>query len=482
MSNLFNSFNNLLNATLGKNQEFLQLIKAKDIGRAMSQMEERNKVANEAILEYNPKTHNIMKREDKMIFDEEGYYERTEKRWKLPIPYHPFINEIALVFLYGRPIKWVQRSEGTDEAFSYFTQLIEDTRFNSKIRQCKRLAGAETQSAMLFRVFRNRKEQPDVQLRVLAKSKGDDIRVRRDQYENIIDIGWGYYLKEEGKTVLHFDIFTPDIIYRCKRSFSGWEVVEEENLVSKIPIILFQQKKEWDGVENLIEREEFIGSRTADTNDYFADPIAVIDADIVKNMPEKKEESKLLITKGGLDVDKAAKYLTWDNAPASKEKEIEWLQNHIHTKSFTPKIDLESIKGLGDVSAKALKQLMFLADIKAAKHKETHDELLHRTGNLFKAVIGNVLNVSLKTQCEKLIIGHEWQEPFGEDIVEAIKNVVDLVDADLMSKETGVEFNPLIKDHKREMKRLEKEKEDRSKANNDLFRQTMERETFVEAH
>ena len=31
----------------------------------------------------------------------------------------------------------------------------------------------------------------------------------------------------------------------------------------------------------MIYREEYIGSRTADTNDYFADPMLVLDADIL---------------------------------------------------------------------------------------------------------------------------------------------------------------------------------------------------------
>lgn len=52
----------------------------------------------------------------------------------------------------------------------------------------KRYAGAETQSAMLFRVFRNEDGQPDCQIRVLARSKGDELYSRFDQYENLVSI------------------------------------------------------------------------------------------------------------------------------------------------------------------------------------------------------------------------------------------------------------------------------------------------------
>ena len=466
---IFNSINNLINAALVRDIEFEQLIKAKDIGRAMNQMTCRDKEINEAISEYNPKTHNIMKREDKLILDADGYYERTEKRWKLPIPYQSFINEISLVFLYGRPVKWMQESEGTDNAFDAYKKLLKDTHFNSKIRQCKRLAGAETQSTMLFRVFRNKKGLPDVQIRVLAKSKGDDVRLRKDQYENIVDVGWGYYLKENGKSVLHYDIFTPNVTYRCKRVFMGWEVQKEENLIGKIPMIIFQQLKEWEGVEPMIEREEFLCSRTADTNDYFADPILLLATDVIKNAPEKKEEAKVLLVGGIDDIKKAAHLMTWDNAPESKDKEVEWLQDHIMTKSFTPQIDLKTMKGLSNVSAKALKQMMLLADIKAAKHKENHDEALDRVGGLCKSIIGNVLNVSLKPECEKLVIGHEFQEPFGEDVTELITNLVKLYDSGLMSEEGGVERNPLVEDAAKEIKRMGKEQNQRENKRNDIF-------------
>ena len=161
--------------------------------------------------------------------------------------------------------------------------------------------------------------------------------------------------------------------------------------------------------------------------------------------------------------------MTWDNAPESKDKEVEWLQDHIMTKSFTPQIDLKTMKGLSNVSAKALKQMMLLADIKAAKHKENHDEALDRVGGLCKSIIGNVLNVSLKPECEKLVIGHEFQEPFGEDVTELITNLVKLYDSGLMSEEGGVERNPLVEDAAKEIKRMGKEQNQRENKRNDIF-------------
>lgn len=463
-------FTNYLNAVVGRNQEFEELIKAKDISRVKELFTTREALTAEAMKEYDPKQHEIMSRQDKILKNPKGERKGTLKRWKLPINYPQYINEIALVFIYGRPIKWTNQSEGTDKAFSAFQDLIKRTRFDSKVRQCKRLAGAETQAAMLFRVFRNNENKPDCQIRVLAKSKGDEIYARWDMYENLVSFAWGYYVKDSStETSYHFDIFTPDVIYRCKRVLTGWEVVEELNPIGKIPVILFQQDKEWKGVEPLIEREEYIGSRTADTNDYFADPMFIVDTDIIKNMPDKNDENKTLISKGKDDVSKAAHYLTWDSAPESKQKEIEWLQKHILTKTFTPNIDFDSMKGLSNVSGKALKQMMLLADIKAQRHKEVHDELLDRTGNLVIAIIGNVLNIALRGECNNLVVGHEFQEPFGEDIKETIENIAKSKDAEMLSTEGAIELNPLVKNKEQELKRIEKESADAAQRQRDIF-------------
>ncbi len=468
---IFNSFLNFLNAAVGRKQDFEDLVKSGDISRVMEKMESRTEETLDALKDYDPHKHDINKRADKVILDKDGNFKRTIKRWKLPISYPIFINEIAVVFIYGQPVKWGQTSDGTDNAFQAFTSLLRKIHFDAKVRQCKRLAGAETQAAMLFRVFRNDEGKADCQVRVLAASKGDAIYSRWDQYENLIAVGWRYYLQEGDTTAEHFELYTPETIYHCTRGLTGWEITPETNLVGKIPVILFQQEKEWSGVEPLIYREEYIASHTADVNDYFSDPMLILDADIVMNMPDKQDENKTLIKKNGTDSNAAAAYLTWDSAPESKKQELDWLQNHILSKTFTPNIDFENMKSLSNVTGKALKQMTVLASIKADKRKETHDELLGRVANLCKAIIGNVLDVSLKAECEKLEVTHEFTEPFGEDITDVIQTLTTAKDSGIISTESAVEQNPLVKDPIRELERLDEDDEKGRQTQRDLFDQ-----------
>lgn len=466
---LLNFLINQINAAAGRNQTFEELIAAGDISRVKALMVSRETATMEAIKEYDVEKHDIMKRLDKVVKDKEGNIKDIVQRWKLPIDYPKYINEVALVFIYGRPVKWSCKTEGCRDAFDKFCDVLDKMHFDAKIREAKRYAGAETQSALLFRVYRNDDGKSDCQIRVLARSKGDEIYTYWDIYENLLAAAWGYYAKEDEKTTTyHFDIFTPKYTYRCVKAKMGWNVTPEPNPIGKIPLIIFQQKKEWDGATNLIQREEYLGSHTADTNDYFADPYLVVNADIVKNMPKKGEDGKLLVTKGEVQsISNVAGYITWNNAPESKKEEIAWLQKHIMTKTFTP--DLESLKSISNVSYKTLRVMLMLAYIKADKTKEKHDELLDRTASLVLSIIGNVLDVSLKAECEKAVIQHQFQEPFSEDLTETLERIVKATDAKIMSEETAIEQNPLVEDHNREKERLSKEQEERTATQRDIF-------------
>lgn len=469
MAGFLQMFSNYLNAVVGRNQEFEELIANKDIGRVRELFTSHKEESLKALAEYDTETHKVMYRPDKILRDKDGNRTGYIKRWKLPIGYPQYINEIALVFLYGRPVKWLQKSKDTDNAFQFYTSLIKRMHLNSKLRQWKRIAGKEEQAAMLFRVFKDKDGKPDCQIRVLATSKNDDIYTRWDLYENLVSFAWGYYVKDGETSSYHFDIYTDTKIYHCKQVLTGWEVTEEDNLIGKIPVIFLEQEKEWEGATRLMDRKEYVVSRTADTNDYFSDPKFIIDADVLKSLPKKEDENKTLVAKPGTKVTDVAHYLTWDSAPESKKQESEELEKHILSKTFTPNIDFETMKSLSNVSGKALKQLMLLADIKAQKRKDTLDELMERTSSLIVSIIGNVLDVSLKGECDRLVIEHEFQEPFGEDISDAIDNITKAKDAGILSTETAIELDPIVQDHEREKERVKTEEKQAQERQRDLF-------------
>lgn len=63
---------NGFNAAVGRKQNFEQLLKAKDIGRAILQMTDNSGKAEKALKVYDTMQHEVMSRPDKAIFGKKG--------------------------------------------------------------------------------------------------------------------------------------------------------------------------------------------------------------------------------------------------------------------------------------------------------------------------------------------------------------------------------------------------------------------------
>ena len=452
---IIQTISNSIKAAVGYQQSFDELLAAHDVTRAVAMMTCHSDKAASYLREYEVSTHKVMEREDRAVKDKKGNFLRWSKRNKIPIPYPKFINEISLVFLYGRPVKWTQLSDGTDYAYSYYKDLMRDIRFDSCIREAKRAAGAEGVSAILYHVFRDENtNKPRLLLNVLSKKNNDDIYIIKDQYKRLRAFAWGYYLTEQGnRTVHHVDVYTADKIYRCKRGNIGWEVDTYDNPVGKIPVLLFEQDPEHSDVQPMIEKVENSESVEADVIDRFANPAMVATAQVLNSLPKQEEEAKLFILKEGGSLS----YLTWNDASESKKNQFERLDKHILSKSFTPNIDFDNMKSLGNLSAKAIRKVMLLAVIKAEKHKEKHDGYMSRHASLMIAIMGNVLDYIHKAEFEKLNLGHEFQEPFGDDVSDLLADISKQFNDGALSRETYVELSYLVKDVKGEMERIKTE-------------------------
>lgn len=446
---------NGIKAAVGYQQSFEELLTSSDVSRAVAMMQSHSERATRHLREYEVSTHKVNERADRAVYNKKGEFQRWSKRNKLPIPYQKYLNEIALVFLYGRPVKWTQLSENTDEAFAAYKELMREVRFDSTVREAKRAAGAEGVSAILYHVYRDEQTaKPRLLLNVLSKHNNDDIYTLKDQYKRLKAFAWGYYLTEAGNnTVHHIDVYTANAIYLCKRGNLGWEVQILDNPIGKIPVLLFEQQPEHADVQPLIEKMEMSESVEADVIERFANPAMVATADVLNSLPKQEEEAKLFVLKEGGNLS----YLTWNDASESKRNQFDRLDKHILSKSFTPNIDFDNMKSLGNLSAKAIRKVMLLAVIKAERHKERHDGYMNRHASLMLAILGNVLDYVHKAQYEALEIGHEFQEPFGDDVSEMLADISKQYNDGALSRESYVELSYLVKDARAELERIKTE-------------------------
>ena len=427
----------------GVEGKLLAYVVSADIQKAKSLFTDNSDAVMEAITEYDTASHKVMFRKNKQVTGKEPYI--TEK---LPRSWQKHINEVALYFLLNNPIKWTCKSDN-DKEFELFNEFLESIRFNTTMRQAKRLAGAETHSAKLYHLYQE-DNKPKVKCLVLSKSLGYDLYPMIDQWGTMIAFGVGYFLKEEAVSVEHFDIYTPSVIYRCKKDKGLWSVVPVSNPTGKINIIYYQQSKEWDGSQERIERDEMQDSKSADTNNYFADPIAIVTAGIINSLPDVQSVGKLLQAQSREDS------LTYVEPPSSnelKESEKKTNMQAIQTDTFTPPFDFQSLSGLGVLSGEALKKILLPAYIKRNNNIEIYDIAVDREKSVILSVLG-ILYPKKKAAFDSIIIKHEFQEPFNEDKLATTTMLSNAVSAGIMSVDTAVPLLGLVDDNVAEIARI----------------------------
>ena len=450
ISNIYNTLRNMTLNSLGVERDLTKLLADKDIGKVRDLMQNRDTTVLDTLKEFLPAEHKIHLKQDKQREGKAPY--RSEK---LPRARQRYINEVELFFLLGNNIKWeVGDATKNGDRFSMYQSMLTKLRFDSIIRQAKRLAGAETESAILFHLYRTADGQPAAKPIVLAYSKGYTLRPLFDQYGNMLAFGYGYYLNEGNKNVEHFDIQTPGVIYKAKKGISGWEVEAQPNPTDKINAVYIQQPKAWDGVQERCDREESIDSRVADTNNYFSDPMAVATADVVNGLAGTDKPGKLIQLRGP---DSKFEYINPPMASDLQAAERKALNDSILFDSFTPDLSYEAMKGVGTLSGEAMKRAMALGYMKRANLEETYDVVVDRCKNIILAIMEKVTHIGQFT-AKDLEITHSFAEPFNDDVDKLWSQVGRAYADGILSLEQAVQMLGATDDVEAEIARIKEAK------------------------
>ena len=177
--------------------DFVELVKNGKIDQAISMMQDNTDEVDEAVEEYFSKHHPVNHRPNKKRKKQADYISV-----KLPRSRQRYINEVALFFLLNNPIKWKVKS-GDDKAAEIFYKFLEDVDFDSIMREHKRAAGALTESAKLYHVYRDDDGKPACRLVVLNRFEGYELRTLIDQYKKMRAFAYGYTTKNGTRSVKH---------------------------------------------------------------------------------------------------------------------------------------------------------------------------------------------------------------------------------------------------------------------------------------
>jgi SPP1 family phage portal protein len=412
--------------------------------------------------------HDILNRPVKTIG--KGATLKTIAQAKLVIRYQRKIVNMAVSFLFGKPIKLIldNKEDKYQETFSLINNIWDKNKLDYFNKKLARRLFVETKVAELWYVIIDSDNVKHIKVALLCNQNGDDIYAHFDNNGDLDAFTRRYKLEgADGKTYEHLDIYTAEnFFFGVKKE--AWQVEKKENLYGKIPIIYYAQTEpEWASVQSEIDRIEMLVSKSADTNDYFGSPTLKIKGKIT-NPPEKGEVGKMLRFTGEAGPDGKtdygdAEYLTWTHAPEAVKLEYETLKDIIYSITSTPDLSFNNVQGLTKTSGEALKFLFMDSILKAKDKEEIFGEGLTRRINLLKAIL-SITDVKSKKSLEELDISIQFGDILPQSVTEIVKSLSTARGGEaIMSQDEAVRQNPLVSDAEEDIKRMEEEKGKTSK-------------------
>lgn len=442
LQDLFSLFKNKQLNSESVEADFVELVRNGRVDQAISMMRDNSDEVDLAIEEYFSQKHRVNYRPNKKRKKQSDYISV-----KLPRSRQRYINEVALFFLLNKPIKWSVKA-GDAEAAKIFYQFLEDIDYDSIMREHKRAAGALTESAKLYHVYRDEDGKPACRLVVLNRFEGYELRTLIDQYKKMQAFAYGYTTKDGTRSLKHWDIQTKDFIFNCVKVGIGWRVEAYPNPTGKINIIYDRQPKEWEGVQKRCEREEDVDSRQGDNNNYFSDPVAKATADVIKSMADQNAMGKFIQLNGDRS---SFEYVNPPQISAGWEAEKADLKASILDDTFTPDFSYEGIKGYGTLTGAALRNSLTIGYIKRNRNIEIYGRSVRRERNVILAVL-KLLHPNI--DFDSLVISFSFSDPFIDDKI-TLWNAIGTAKAQgIMSTETAVEMLGLAPDKEEELKRI----------------------------
>lgn len=384
---------------------------------------------------------------------------------KIPFDYQGMIVETAMSFLFSEPVIFQSEQK---ESLEKIKNIWAVNRMDNVMMKFTEKVKSECEGVLFF-MLKEKEGKKELKIRLYDSSHGT-YAPYLDEYGDLILFQWKFsVISPEGKDIEHVWIFTKDFTYRFIKQREGYELngAPEAQPLKKIPVVYMRQKApEWWKVRFLIDRYENGFSKFCDTNDYFGSP-TVIAKGQVGSMPGKDTQGKIIqipkeVDSHGNDVTGSMEYLTWQHAPASTELEWKNTKRLIHDLTKTPDISFDNMKAMvfsGDATAK----MQFMAALlKAKRSYGDYEETIDRIIALIKG-FGQLMTNDLKLTAtdEKTVVKVRFQSPMPEAIAENIDTLVVATQGRaIMSTETAVALNPLVKDVIEEKKRMDGEAEE----------------------
>ena len=407
-----------------------------------------------------------------------GEKAKLVKAVRIPVNFAKKIVTTATAFEVGKPISLVASDE--NNLSKLLNQIWKTNRIDSKIAELVRLKKSETQGAIHFYVADLKPESilNKILIKIGLKAQAKEIKSKLlnnkdgimtpyfDSKGNMVLFMWEYKAKDAaGKELNHVEIWDAEK-YHYLNDASGKMAYSLNPLphgFDRIPIVYASQEEpEWFDVKEMIDRIEVSLSKLGASNDYSAYPLLQIFGE-VNSFPDKDESGKVLqfpMKKDdeGKYVNGKAEFLTASNAVESAKLELEMLKGFIYSISHTPDLSFDNVKGLGNVSAVALKLLFLDAVIKATMNEGDNRTMIERIVNVILSGIVRTTNTALSSEAQSLYFEIIFNSIIPDDVQTATDIIISLKDAGLMSAQTAIKLIDMVENPEEELTLINSEK------------------------
>jgi len=299
---------------------------------------------------------------------------------------------------------------------------------------------------------------------VLSPEDGDTIIPLRDQYKDMIGAARKYKVKIGDKEIDKMDLFLNDKYMTFIQDEAGWSLESSTAIpYGKANFIYDEQKRsETADVAPKIERYEEIDSDTADENQISAFPILAATGTITAAQGGGSNTRKTMQMEAGGDL----KYVEAEGGQESVSTERKNLRADIFTETATPDLKFEDISG--DLPGVTIEMMLLPATNKARRKQRGSIGMFHQRNLNFLKSAMTVINIAVKPSIS-LVIKPSFSIELPKNKTEIYNNIVTLVNAGLMSKETAVAKLDFTEDPTAEYEKIKLEQEEAAKKAADLL-------------
>ncbi|WP_448607168.1 phage portal protein [Paenimyroides ceti] len=390
---------------------------------------------------------------------------KTIDKVQLKVPFQNRIVENEVAFEIGEAPSLIPDKQ--NEFFDLIYKTWRKNRLHQKLVNALKQKKSVLESCIIFyidaeestgnwinRLFKNQKKVVKSKLNTLKDGKM--YPVFNDQ-KDMIYFAWRFNSEVNLNIIDNIWIYDKTNVYVITNENGTYQLKDTKpHGFSRIPVVyLSQEEPSWKRVESLIDRYEVALSKLGESNDYTSHPLLLTYGEI-QSLPDKSDEGKHInfpIKMLGDDektpVHGDAKFLTADNSAETSKLELQTIRELIYSMSSTIDASLENLKGLGDISGKALQILFQNPIIKAKMNEGDNRTMIERCLNIIADGIKKSIAPNIQT--DDLLIDIQFNSILPTDLKEAIENAVSAVSGGVMSRKTAVNYLDMTDDAKKEI-------------------------------